>query len=723
MNTLISSSKEIERRIIIPSAKKYSLRNIPDSISVIEVKGILMVESSITLSGKTIDAKEGQIIISDTCTLTLDKDCKLILGSNPIEITNIDFSSTQTNNHHLQGNFTHIEAPISRIFSDAVRVGGDWNIDRAYPEWFGAVAYSEYIDDNQPPIFSTEAIQKAINMKTCGVVFFHRGFYYINDSIEMLTGICLSGESAIYKRKKTNINSEDNPNVITGSVIVAKPKADCTNNFAIYIGKQKGNDAAFNPFSPMYTSIENMAFVYAGDEEGGLRQCIKTYDSTELNHVIFYDFQQAVCFADNYIDGKKVTNCTFYCYKAFGEKLYAFDMGSLGDALLFEHNAIHSGTYNHGLRLNRCGGGSINSNIINADILIKYCKGITFEANHIEQGHKVEILSSQAALQSNYLWLGVQPSVQIYGDKWGHGSVVSMDGNVFRFYDSRFFSNHTDSNKEGYYLNTDKYKIDYDVAIDKYSTLSINNLYRYWIGQSFGTMGTTGIKIGKMDIDWNNSSNPETAFAAFDDFNNLSYALSQSSHIGQHFNVRAHFAVKDATTAPLNPVFMKNSGTMWVAESGTYCYYYQRIVDRSHNIATTKAQISQYDSSNNSISSSCNIELEQSREGVLLNLNNQGKTFILRLIRIKIETDKISQWYVDVPITGNAIIYDNGVSVNGYKWINSTQSPEVASKTNIKALQYNDGMVKVFELVQNADNSNQSNVVVTEYLGDVTITY
>ena len=204
-----------------------------------------------------------------------------------------------------------------------------------------------------------------------------------------------------------------------------------------------------------------------------------------------------------------------------------------------------------------------------------------------------------------------------------------MDGNVFRFYDSRFFSNHTDSNKESYYLNTDKYKIDYDVAIDKYSTLSINNLYRYWMGQSFGTMGTTGIKIGKMDIDWNNSSNPETAFAAFDDFNNLSYALSQSSHIGQHFNVRAHFAVKDATTAPLNPVFMKNSGTMWVAESGTYCYYYQRIVDRSHNIATTKAQISQYDSSNNSISSSCNIELEQSREGVLLNLNNQGKTFIL----------------------------------------------------------------------------------------------
>ena len=69
------------------------------------------------------------------------------------------------------------------------------------------------------------------------------------------------------------------------------------------------------------------------------------------------------------------------------------------------------------------------------------------------------------------------------------------------------------------------------------------------------------------------------------------------------------------------------------------------------------------------------------------------------------------------------IIYDNGVSVNGYKWINSTQSPEVSSKTNIKALQYNDGMVKVFELVQNADNSNQSNVVVTEYLGDVTITY
>lgn len=38
----------------------------------------------------------------------------------------------------ITGQHTKIIAPITQIFGDSINVDGTWDIDRAYPQWFGA---------------------------------------------------------------------------------------------------------------------------------------------------------------------------------------------------------------------------------------------------------------------------------------------------------------------------------------------------------------------------------------------------------------------------------------------------------------------------------------------------------------------------------------------------------------------------------------------------------
>lgn len=118
-------------------------------------------------------------------------------------------------------------------------------------------------------------------------------------------------------------------------------------------------------------------------------------------------------------------------------KPYAFNMGFLGDALMFAHNGV-SGFVNKGLLVNNCGGATICDNIITADSMIRQSKAVDFSSNHLERGTILKIEDSEVTMRSNHFWLGQEPVVQIYGSD---GSVVSMDGDVLRFYDAAFYMN------------------------------------------------------------------------------------------------------------------------------------------------------------------------------------------------------------------------------------------------------------------------------------------
>ena len=117
-------------------------------------------------------------------TLTHVINTNVYLESN---VTLIFMGGMITGNGTLIGNNTSLVAPISQIFSSNINVIGAWNIDKAYPQWFGAVSGA----NND----CSDAINKAITMKVTGEVFIPRGKYVIKNIIHVKYGIQLIGES------------------------------------------------------------------------------------------------------------------------------------------------------------------------------------------------------------------------------------------------------------------------------------------------------------------------------------------------------------------------------------------------------------------------------------------------------------------------------------------------------------------------------------------------
>jgi hypothetical protein len=118
----------------------------------------------------------------------------------------------------LKGNGTRIVAPIKQIFDcDIDFENSSWNIERAYPQWFGAVNCAEKLlavnnlsssaetekelisaaIDNM--VDSSDAINNAIKLKKHGEVFLPRGFYKISKFINVTNGIQLVGEGCDFE--------------------------------------------------------------------------------------------------------------------------------------------------------------------------------------------------------------------------------------------------------------------------------------------------------------------------------------------------------------------------------------------------------------------------------------------------------------------------------------------------------------------------------------------
>lgn len=84
-----------------------------------------------------------------------------------------------------------------------------------------------------------------------------------------------------------------------------------------------------------------------GREQAYLMYGILSGASLNMDGVTFQHFGQALRFTDNYIDNKCVVNCTMSEYwdaymlnQDEAHKPYAFNMGFLGDALMFAHNGV-----------------------------------------------------------------------------------------------------------------------------------------------------------------------------------------------------------------------------------------------------------------------------------------------------------------------------------------------------------------------------------------------
>ena len=711
--------------------------------------------------GTVLEVKEGGCL-EVTSNVAVGKNCRIYAGSEALSLSDdTNLTIGQNSVLHLQrhsvvgsgtlvGDFAQIEAPLVEIFSSTVKIDGDWLNDRVYPQWFGAVAYKSCGEASAASsVCSADAIERAAKMAVSGEVFIPRGYYRIARTIKLQFGVNICGASSI--------DREYNGVTKYGTVLVSafdyeglksrlqEVDDNCEsckeNNYLIEINVQwvEIKDEMLNKkiivprseieYTTRETSIKNLRLRNSslpllkdiGREQAYLMYGILSGASLNMDGVTFQHFGQALRFTDNYIDNKCVVNCTMSEYwdaymlnQDEAHKPYAFNMGFLGDALMFVHNGV-SGYANKGLLVNNCGGAMICDNIITAESKIRQSKAVDFSSNHLERGTILKIEDSEVTMRSNYFWLGQEPVVQISG---ADGSVVSMDGDAFRFYDSAFYMSQSDFEKTEA-ENGAIYKIKADIALDKQSKLSLSNVYRYWTGEGFSSMLTCGVHVC---VRLDDGSFGEV----LDVFKRFSYALSKNCQISTGFKANMHFEEGGLMDVPdPRPCGMLNAGVAWVGDTDVYNYECQLIIDRVRSIGWTadgygmqKLQIWNGESFVDNVMVNDEIKVDYTDED-----DNQIKTRdvvkgvllvippIYGIIRITRKGAGGSLEYVDVPVCGAKFLYDNGVSVCGFPWQDYTRADEITLNKGVDSVEISASREKLFVKQTMLENLNTDDIV------------
>ena len=714
--------------------------------------------------GTVIEIKEGGCL-EVTSNVTIGKNCRIYAGSEALSLLEKkSLTIGQNSVLHLQrhsvigsgtlvGDFAQIEAPLVEIFGSKVKVEGDWLNDRVYPQWFGAVAYKSCGEASAASsVCSADAIERAVRMAVYGEVFIPRGYYRIARTIKLPFGVNIRGASSVewdydgvtkygtvlvsafdYEGLKSRLQGVDdncesckeNNYLIEINVqwvvIVENPEDDAEKWKKIIVPRSEIE------YTTRETSIKNLRLRNSslpllkdiGREQAYLMYGILSGASLNMDGVTFQHFGQALRFTDNYIDNKCVVNCTMSEYwdaymlnQDEAHKQYAFNMGFLGDALMFAHNGV-SGFVNKGLLVNNCGGAMICDNIITAESKIRQSKAVDFSSNHLERGTILKIEDSEVTMRSNYFWLGQEPVVQISG---ADGSVVSMDGDAFRFYDSAFYMSQSDFEKTKD-DNGAAYRINADIALDRQSKLNLSNVYRYWGGEGFSSLLTCGVHV----CEWMDDG---SFGEVLDVFKRFSYALSRNCQISTGFKANMHFEEVGLMNVPdPRPYGMLNAGVAWVLmydtgktdvkgnkiyekDVGTYTYECQLLLDSKRGIGWTyddklmMRNLPIWDGEGfvGSVEFDYRKDADGKPEkdkpiaGFLLVLPN-----VYGVVRIKrMKSTGADCRYVDVPVCGAKFLYDNGVSVCGFPWQDYTHNDEITLNKGVDSVEISASRAKLY---------------------------
>jgi hypothetical protein len=379
-----------------------------------------------------------------------------------------------------------------------------------------------------------------------------------------------------------------------------------------------------------------------------------------VDYCLWRSFDQTIKNNDNvYSDSKKVTNCLYWSEEK-PSLLYAFDLGGLGDALVFEHN--HASDMQPALRLFLCNGGSITSNILNGNVLIDSCKAIVFHSNHMELGAKLTVRASNVTTMNNFFWKKTTPNLVLEASTDSNVSVVHSSDDMFLFYDSCI------DPLGGAVVDSVDGISEYDVQIDNDSLLQLTQSYRYWVQRdNIGKMYPFGIAIC-------DSNGP------VDNFNNYSHLLSSDGRIMRTQNVINDVYVNKLTSATSYGYGVHNN-IIWNKVAGTYSYAYQIVWDKKRKIFGNSGALTW----------NTGDAITLSNRGVLFHLANaseNGYQAMLRVYRRLGNSGSTYTDYVDIPVAGNVYLYDNGYSVCGFKWDTWEAGTKEVGNTNITSIRF-----------------------------------
>lgn len=679
-----------------------------------------MIKLTTEIINSTTGLSSGTYVVEDTIELsqdlTIPEDVTLIFQGGK-------FETTDESELTISGSNTRLIAPICTIFGKGINVTGSWDIDRAYPQWFEIEKFINSCDSPIPYNDWSTPINNAIKMKQVGEVFLKNGDYGIAEPIIMSKGIKLLGENTQVLDNEGNGCTEIFP--------IAEGTNKFTEEYMLYVNSH--NVSTNFQYIDRSTIICGIRFT-DWHKKISSRKCIYAGGGVHFDKIVWKNFIQAVKYTETYNDGRSITNCIFETDTEpnITNKEYAFDTCFLGDALKFEHNGIANTANGKALRLSHCGGATIQGNIINGDILIKNSKAIVFDANHCEYGIQVEIIDSCVSFHNNFLEKGERPNIFIHNSDFGDKSVVSMNNDMFLMFNF-LRGNYEDETLAKSALLDFRNHInnisECDIAIDKNTIINIENVYRYEIGTiGFAKMYPCGIRINKVEKNETEDENNNKIITfnhteSFEEFNNYSYIASCNSQIHSGFKFNIHDTIKE-NNKPNIYCSMQNNNVYWFIESGLYNYYYQIVWDRTRGIkkitsstnSSTCTKKINWSGDQPTLTNEINlisskddtgiwIDKINYPKGVLLCLSEDtnGNCSMVRLIREKVTGDpnlnnlEFEAQEVYIPICGTQFLYDNGISVCGYKWSEPfTFTLQEACDKNMEMFRVIDGNVECF---------------------------
>jgi len=643
----ISSNASLPENAVICIASNGALNMSKSTLTCGNNTAIYVVGGKLNLSTSTIKTGNGFIFTEGELGTINLQSSTINLGKN--SIFTINGKAINGTNSTIEANSATFVAPIKKVFSQGINVTGKWIMDRAYPQWF---------EDNSNANWAN-AINKAIMMKGTGEVFLPRGRYSITSSIYVNFGIKLVGEAG-----RENSGNNTNCTVITPSK-TSKAKFNGSYMMLVNVKHQESNGKEFEVsqesatwdvhYPNAGTMLQNLTFTCEGSKRyKGILIC----GGVIIDQLTWNGCLQAVAAANNtYDDQRIITNCSFYPagnIKMQGrEVLYAFDMNSLGDALVFTGNAVHNyDNYTKALRLFLCDGGNISANVLNADVLIDRCKGISFSSNHCEYGATITIQASTVVNNSNYYEKGENPSVIVTNTTGQQNSTVVINGDQFVYLNGkRSLVNGGVESVEQAAARLMSIS-DYDIAIDSKTQLSLNNVFRYDVPMKIGIdiQNMFGVNVANI--------NNKGKFESNKSFNRYSHQLSKSGKINKSNKTEK---LSSNMSPGKSRIYLYGKATAtWLGETGDYSYSFE-ILDDNGRVTNKSNSLSSYTENRST------IHLEKGGDGILLCLTDTGeagKNVYLKMKRRGADGIKT----VELPITGSEHIYDNGISVSGYKW-------------------------------------------------------
>lgn len=721
------------------------------------VKGTVEGKTYVVVPTTTETGKNSDVVINGH--ITLAHNTTLIFAGGKI-------SGTGT----LTGDNTRLIAPITQIFGEDITVDGIWEMDRAYPQWFGArndISNNEFwhlrvackqaeegekdmakakekVEAAQRAalanlkkwkVDSSDAINKAMKLKHAGEVFLPKGEYAICKTLQVPHGIVLRGELADYRFNVSDeqlpagdypLGGDSTPDNLSsyyklGTVIRplntnfpitvdsnGTPITSFDNNFAVVINpnihpNENHNEAWEQEFPSAFTTIRDIQFANFWTETPSMRG-IYAIGGMKIENISWSQFVQAVATPpDMYCDGKTIVNCGFssptgYIFKDFifdtlagsqqiikrlaqdSNEYYAFDLSGLGDNLYFHRNHMNMNEIAGGLKLSKSNGAQISCNIINDNIAFYDCKGISFFANHCENGIQVKISNSQIDFSGNYFHKGTKPTFLIR-DNNARGSVNVQSSTITLQNNSLVFLDHEDESSNLYIGNINPY----DIQTDGYLSLSIQNTYRYRTPRNAaGSMHGCGLAILK-EI-WT-IGEPEPELIPFTEFNDLSYLLSGSSLIKPNFHIIHNHVVNN--TQFFRASAMANNNIVWFLEKGAYHYRMQTIWDKKRLIGSSTLTLGDFNLG----------EIDtytKKAQGLLLNIgansydgpsDGNGNQVVIRLMRAR-TSGNTAYHSIEIPVCGTRFLYDNGLSVCGFKWKQETSIEPLTVNTMIQSIHF-----------------------------------